>query len=419
MKALIRSERIVDMKKTVCLMLVLMMLFAAGCTGSMGRFAVLTAKIAAADDAAREEAAKEAGGFSALGLTERLFGALYKDGENLAYSPVSIYLALAMLAETAAGDTQSEILAALGVGSIEEARGLASKLLASETLDTKKAECAFANSIWMNKAVDYRRSVLETICSVFGADSFSGDPSDPAYSKALREWLDKHTKGLLKESVDGVELDPMTVLAIASTVYFDAEWVRKFEKNDSREGVFSSPEGEIACEFMHINEHLYYIEGDGFRAAGKRMEGGTVMWFILPDEGAPLETALEGISVLKATELSNVILAMPKLDVTSDIDLIPVFGKLGIKSCLDPNLADFSPLTGSLNVFVNSAQHAARVKADEERVKAAAFTLIGEKATAPNPDMMIEFTLDRPFLFVITGASGAQLFAGAVNTPGK
>lgn len=405
------------MKKTFCILLALTMLFAAGCSNGTARFAVIAAKSVIAEKAERVSAADTAKGFSELGLTERLFTALYEEGENLAYSPVSIYLALAMLAETAAGETREEILAALGADGIEEVRSISKALLTGETIKEEKAECSMANSLWMNESVGYIRPTLETIAEIYRTDSFSGNTADPSYSKALREWLDTKTNGLLKDGIKTVKLEPDTVLAIASTVYFDAEWRSEFEKKDNFEGVFRSPDGDVPCEFMYQTDSLYYAEGEGFRAAGKSMMGDTVMWFILPDEGASLSSALGGIAALDTDEFRSVKLTMPKLDVTSDIDLLPVFRRLGLSLCMDPYASDFSPLFEDPDgIFVSGARHAARVKADEKRVRAAAFTLITmDKAAAPSFE--IEFTLDRPFIFVITGASGAPLFVGAVNEP--
>ena len=34
------------------------------------------------------------------------------------------------------------------------------------------------------------------------------------------------------------------------------------------------------------------------------------------------------------------------------------------------------------------------------------------------PEDEVDFTLDRPFLFVLTSAAGQPLFAGVVNLPG-
>ena len=63
------------------------------------------------------------------------------------------------------------------------------------------------------------------------------------------------------------------------------------------------------------------------------------------------------------------------------------------------------------------ARHAARVRIDEEGCEAAAYTVLGMPASAMPPDGEIDVTLDRPFLFAITGSDGLPLFVGIVNQP--
>ena len=85
----------------------------------------------------------------------------------------------------------------------------------------------------------------------------------------------------------------------------------------------------------------------------------------------------------------------------------------------DAGKADFSPLTDDKAdaIFLSQAKHSARVTIDEEGVVAAAYTVMVACGAALPPDERVEFTLDRPFLFAVTGESGEILFAGIVNTP--
>ena len=62
------------------------------------------------------------------------------------------------------------------------------------------------------------------------------------------------------------------------------------------------------------------------------------------------------------------------------------------------------------------ANHAARVVIDEEGCTAAAFTVVAPGGSAA-PEDEVDFVLDRPFLFCITGDSGLPLFVGIVNNP--
>ena len=105
---------------------------------------------------------------------------------------------------------------------------------------------------------------------------------------------------------------------------------------------------------------------------------------------------------------------------SSDLELSAGLRALGLTDAFDPKCSDFTPLTRELEeLFVSRVQHAARVKIDEEGCEAAAYTviLVAEAAfEEPEPEV-IEFILDRPFLFVITNAGGLPLCVGVVNRP--
>ena len=54
---------------------------------------------------------------------------------------------------------------------------------------------------------------------------------------------------------------------------------------------------------------------------------------------------------------------------------------------------------------------------DEEGVTAAAYTVLPMAGAARPPEDEIDFVVDRPFIFVITGEDGLPLFAGVINQP--
>jgi serine protease inhibitor len=58
------------------------------------------------------------------------------------------------------------------------------------------------------------------------------------------------------------------------------------------------------------------------------------------------------------------------------------------------------------------------VAVDEAGVIAAAYTLmVGDTGGMPEQLEEVDFILDRPFLFVITGSDNFPLFAGVVAEP--
>ena len=77
-----------------------------------------------------------------------------------------------------------------------------------------------------------------------------------------------------------------------------------------------------------------------------------------------------------------------------------------------------TPLEEELGkIFVSKVDHAARVKIDEKGCEAAAYTVMQMMNTAMLPREEIDFVLDRPFIFAITGEDGLPLFIGIVNQP--
>ena len=106
---------------------------------------------------------------------------------------------------------------------------------------------------------------------------------------------------------------------------------------------------------------------------------------------------------------------------TEDKDLVEILHELGITKAFDAGASDFSPLYEGegMPTYVSEVRHAARVKADENGVEAAAFTVMIMKAGAMMNDRIVEFVCDRPFLFAIANDDGLVWFAGSVNQPGK
>ena len=91
------------------------------------------------------------------------------------------------------------------------------------------------------------------------------------------------------------------------------------------------------------------------------------------------------------------------------------FENMGITDLFQYGTADFSEAFEG-PVFMTAANQAVRVEIDEQGVKAAAYIELPGAGAAQPPEEIIDFVLDRPFLFIISD-SGIPLFAGTVNEP--
>ena len=181
---------------------------------------------------------------------------------------------------------------------------------------------------------------------------------------------------------------------------------------------------------MNQRDDGNYYWGDKFAAVCQYFRMGGSMWFFLPDEGVTPEELLSDAQVLDflftadRNEWENqkrlfINKAIPKFDVSSQFDLTGGLQALGVTDVFDETVSDFTPMTSDVDapIAVGQVNHAARVMIDEEGCTATAFTELPAVGALPPPDDEVDFVLDRPFLFCITGLSGLPLFVGVVNSP--
>ena len=107
--------------------------------------------------------------------------------------------------------------------------------------------------------------------------------------------------------------------------------------------------------------------------------------------------------------------SIPKFDIASELDLVGGLQNLGVTDIFSFEASDFTPLTNDTDVAISKATHGARVMIDEEGCKAVAFTALEYAGSPPPPDEIVDFVLDRPFIFVITSQTDLPLFVGIVN----
>lgn len=351
---------------------------------------------------------------------------LTSETENQVYSPINVYMALAMLAETTGGDSQQQLLDLLGADSMEALRTQAGHMWNAHYCDDGLAASVLANSLWLDSALTYEEDTVDTLAQSYYASVYRGDLGSKKMNSALQNWLNDQTHNLLHEQAQGVELDDDCLLALASTIYYNVQWDDDFNEINNYTGVFHSPAGDRDTTYMYkVLSHGPYYAGEDFGAVALSLRDGSRMWLILPDEGcSPTDLLASGhaMDMLLSDNVQSttirVKLSLPKFDIISNTDLIPQLQQLGVTDVFGAS-ADFSPLLSSVddNPYVDQVSHAARVTVDEKGVTAAAYTVIMVDGAAPDAEEEMDFILDRPFLFVIESRDGVPLFTGIVNQP--
>lgn len=362
--------------------------------------------------------------------------------ENRVYSPLNVYMALSMLAETTGDNTRAQILDLLQADGLETLRERANALWRDNYRDDGTVTSILGNSLWLRDDFTYSQKTMDTLAENYYASSFSGKMGSEEYNQALRDWLNEQTGGLLEEQASQLKMEPETVLALASTIYFKAAWHDEFGKENTETDTFHALSGDVDAEFMRQTLESTFYWGDNFTAVQLRFQEGGSMWLILPAEGCSVDELLDSGEAMEfllspkydqyddkgnvtregwtGQKFLTIHLSMPRFDVSSDLDLIGGLKALGVTDVFDPGVSNFDPLEASTDdpLYVGTAQHAARVKVDEEGCEAAAYTVLEVYGTGlAIPEDEVDFILDRPFLFAVTGDSGLPLFTGVVNQP--
>lgn len=346
------------------------------------------------------------------------------EGENAIYSPLSLWSALAMLAQCAEGESRQQVLDALGADSVEQLREQVSHIWQTLYTDDGLSALILANSIWLNTGMEgvYVQETLDTLAEAYYAGAYAVPMGESAADQAVTDWVKKQTNGLIGGNQPVVRTNVDTLALLVSSLYYKAAWLSEFLPDQTEKDTFTDAAGnETRVDFMHKTKDDDFIRRDGYQAARLQTRLGEMV-FVLPDEGVTPESLLQREDFLSRLEFygdaamyGEVQWSVPKFDVNSDLNLMDALKTMGITDLPDQDKADLSALT-DVPAFLSDAKQMARVKVDEEGVEAAAVTILDiNTCSLPlPPEEVCVMDLERPFLFVIR-VEDVPLFVGVVN----
>jgi hypothetical protein len=116
-------------------------------------------------------------------------------------------------------------------------------------------------------------------------------------------------------------------------------------------------------------------------------------------------------------------MALPTFDIENSFqsdDIMKTFEAMGVVEAFDQDNADFTRMVDirshGENLFIGSIIQGTAIKVNESGAKAAAYTKVGMTTAGMEvPVDLIEFTVDRPFLYSYTTPDGIPLFIGMVR----
>jgi len=376
-----------------------------------------------------------------------LYAKLREQKGNLFFSPHSISTALAMTYAGARGETELQMAKVLHFSLPgEKLHPTFGAVLRDLNVRGKKGsyELTIANALWGQKGYGFLKEFLELVrteySSRFGEVDFAG--AAEAARETINAWVEKETRDKIKELVKPGVLNELTRLVLTNAIYFKGNWARQFEKKDTKEAPFTllnAPQGvpngskKIDVPMMNKTAEFNYMETEDFQCLElPYVDNELSMIIILPKE-------IEGLArfekTLKIEDLSRwltrlgrreVIVSVPKFEITSQFGLADVLKSMGMKDAFEPPFllsqesrgADFSGINGKRDLFISAVIHKAYVNVNEEGTEAAAATGVVVGLTSVGPRERVIFRADHPYLFLIRdNRSGSILFIGRVMNP--
>jgi serpin B len=365
-----------------------------------------------------------------------LYAELGGGGGNLALSPYSIGVALAMTQNGADGQTLEEMTAVLGGVEPDRLNGGLNALTRhveslagpQRRLDETKAEIALraANTLFAEATTAFEPEFLDTLAREYGAGLQTVDfqAEHEAARVAINEWTSERTEGRIEDLIPEGVLNELTRLVLVNALYLKAPWEQTFEKELTEDRDFHLLDGStVPVPTMTLETRTGWLgSGDGWQALRMPYAGRALaMTIVLPEEGQLADVEAEVAdgalaAVLDSVGPAEVAISLPRWTFRTQAPLKDTLSAMGMVAAFDEARADFSGMTAEERLFIAAVLHQTFIAVDEEGTEAAAATaVVGQVTSMPQ---YVAFTADRPFLFVIHDVEhGTPLFLGRVADP--
>lgn len=343
-----------------------------------------------------------------------------KIGQNFAISPTSMSLCVSMIANACDKPTEQSIVDLMDCESLEGLNSLSKKLMQFLPDRINKSVLSLANSVWHRPDFLPSDDFRTRMTNYYFSDVISVDFSSPDAVVRLNNWCRENTNGIIDKAFDS--LYDNTVIVCINTLYFKGEWHNHFDSKQTSKQPFHGVVRDADVDMMHGDFTLRYRESENWESVVIPYEGNNNMIVFMPKDGTTIKDLSASISdddVISATanaELAMVKLSMPKFSVQTAVDITEDMERLGVY-CFSNNLNGFSGFSQPLGHVIKFMQKTS-VSTDEIGTVAAAVSGTSDMLMAYSPTKNIDFTLDRPFIYMIRNSkTGSILIAGRYAQP--
>ena len=363
-------------------------------------------------DVARENAL----GWKLLEKTGRL-------ADNALVSGPSVRLAMAPLLLGARGATADEMAQVLGLDKDPTAAVAAEHQTWLAAMGKHEAgaprgvELAVANRVW----IDDGFALLPDYGKTLDAPQ-TVDFAKPETRGTINAWVSQQTQARIPELLAAGSVDARTKLVVTNAIWFKGRWALPFAKTLTKDEPFKTGTKTVTVPTMHLADSFRYVASGGLRILELRYaDSELAVDVVLSDDGKlPKIDPAKLDDATKTLASTRVNVSLPKLTFKSGGPLKDALGALGMKTAFTDR-ADFGgmvdPKTAE-HLNVGQVFHQTWIAVDENGTEAAAATGMVMRTTAMQMGPVVDFKVDRPFVFVLRETkTGRVLFTGRVTDP--
>ncbi|KAM3260753.1 hypothetical protein ACQJBY_051792 [Aegilops geniculata] len=358
---------------------------------------------------------------------------------NVAFSPVSLHVALSLITAGAGGVTRDQLDATLGEGEAERLHALAEQVVQFVLANASyvgSPRVAFANGVFVDASLPLKPSFQELAVCKYKAEARSVDFQTKAaeVTAQVNSWVEKVTTGLIKDIVPTGSISNTTRLLLGNALYFKGAWADEFDAYGTKNDYFYLLDGSsIQTPFMYSIEDQYLSSSDGLKVLKLPYKQGEdkrqfSMYILLPEARGGLWSLAEKLSAepeflerhIPRQKVALRQFKLPKFKISFGIEASDLLKHLGLQLPFsdEADLSEMvdSPMSQALRI--SSVFHKTFVEVNETGTEAAAATIAKAVLLQARPPSDMDFIADHPFLFLIReDTSGVVLFIGHVVNP--
>jgi len=358
-----------------------------------------------------------------------------KDGENLFFSPLSIYTALSMVYAGAAQSTAVQMKACMKTpydSTDVNAHKWLSEIWNEMTSKNSTITLNLANKLWLQKHYTIKENYSNILKQYYSVESeladFAKDPEK--IRENINKWVEEKTNEKIKDLIPMGSLNGLTRLVLVNAVYFNGDWQHPFKMEHNIKMKFHSARDEKEVETMFLKKNLRYFESKNYDSKLLSLpykDSKTSLVIVLPNKKDGLKSLEEKMAKEKNFEelftetlvrnnQQETEVFLPKFKFDASLSLKEHLEKMGMTDLFSMNKSNLSGMSEMNDLFVSDAFHKAFIDVNEKGTEAAAATgmiMMTRCMMVPKPPK--KFKADHPFLFfVYDEATKATLFMGRI-----